>query len=136
MALLRLAESEPPVQRTLQLFARPHSEWFWFDMYRIYEQIVGYFAADKKTFESWVDALQPGWDRARVEFEDSANNPNLGADRRHGKRNYVRRVYPGTNQPVQAMTRTDATLFLKKLVVHWIDHEYGVTLDPQFNQFN
>jgi hypothetical protein len=130
--LLRLAEAEPPVQRTLELLARYNSEWFWFDMYRIYEQVLGGFI-DKQTFETWLDGLHAGWDRKRVEFEDSANNPSYGSDRRHGKRNYGPRFYDSAKtRPVQVMTRSDAAQFIRQLVIHWIEVEYGVVLDPQW----
>lgn len=122
--LIQLAETEPPVKRVLELLSRESSEWFWFDMYRVYEQVNGYFS-DKKTLDAWLDSLHPGWSRKRAEFEDSANNPSHGTDRRHSSRNYVARPYRGTTEAVKPMSTEEASKFIRQLVVDWIRKEYG-----------
>jgi hypothetical protein len=101
-------------------------------MYRIWEQVIGYFP-NKPSFDQWVDSLDPLWAQRRIDFENSANNPAYGSDRRHAKRTYVIRPDPRTGLTPRPMNRDDAVDLIKRVVVKWIAHEYGVVLDPQFD---
>lgn len=128
-ALCQLADREPEVQRILDLFAAIKRESLWFDLYRIWDIMYRTFPS-KKSFVQWLEshAAQTGdyW----FDFEDNANNPGHGDTRRHAG-NYSVRNNPSTGRPPIWMTDYDATRYIKRIFMLWVEHQYGVMLVSQ-----
>lgn len=132
--LLALIDKEPAVKRVVALLAHLDREWIWFDLWRIWDVMKSYYLKnDRHLYIKWVSSLGAGFDDLYYDFENTANNPLFGDDRRHADRKYEPRKNPKTKLPGNKMNHDDAVVFVKRVVVKWIEKEFGVVLDPQFD---
>ncbi|MCR2819038.1 hypothetical protein NQ166_09380 [Microbacterium sp. zg.Y1090] len=129
-ALLRLAAREPWVRRIFALLQHIDDDWVWIDLWRVWDLLIGHFKGKAK-FVRWLESLDPSFAEQRVSFENSANDPSLGDNRRHGSEAYYtpREAWPGYVPP--PMEWFVAVEFVKSVVAEWMMHTYGVSFSRQ-----
>lgn len=130
-ALLALAKQEIWVQRVMELLAHVDRTWVWFDLWRVWDVMAGFFS-HKNNFQTWVESLAPDIGDHFYDFQRSCNDPNLGDDRRHSLRSYPQKINPRTGAEGVPMRYGDAIIFLKAVVVRWIEKEFGLKLTTQY----
>ncbi|MCR2801174.1 hypothetical protein QNO21_07625 [Microbacterium sp. zg-Y818] len=130
-ALLRLAEREPWVRRILALLQHIDHDWVWIDLWRVWDLLIGHFDG-KGEFLEWLESLGPSFADRWESFENSANDPRLGDNRRHGSEEYYKRLKrrKGYTTP-PAMQWFDAIEFVKAVAAEWMMHRYGVSFSRQ-----
>lgn len=129
-ALVALAAKDYYVQRVLTLLAQAKPESIWFDWYRIWDIMRGYFPS-KHHFKDWVSSLDSTYYEMYYDFEYSANDPDYGNNQRHALRKYktpedkngrlAGHIAPGV-----------AENFVKRVIVMWIEEEHGLVVKPQW----
>lgn len=134
-ALLELAAQNDLVQRVLTLLAQAQPDSIWFDWYRIWDVMKSYFpdpANPNLSFKGWVSSLDPMFRDLYYDFENSANDPNHGVNRRHNQRNYTPPFDKLTKRTASVITHGLANAFLKKVIVAWLEYEHGLVIVPQW----
>lgn len=123
--LLSLAQTEPWVRRVLELLQHVDRDWVWFDLWRIWDVMKGHFPNGQ--FKPWVLSLHQSYDELYVSFENSANDPELGDNRRHSTPAYRRRTTRAGDVP-PALSSTVAMDFVKTVSLRWMQQHFGLEL--------
>ena len=127
-ALVALATMDYYVQRVLTLLAQAKPESIWFDWYRIWDIMKGYF--QKGQFMKWVSTLDPTYYELYYDFENSANDPGYGNNQRHAGR-YTPRI-DKNGRTAGHIAPSVAENFVKRVIVAWIEKEHGLVVKPQW----
>jgi len=126
--LLTLATTDAWVRRIVLLFQHIDRDWVWFDLWRIWDVMKGHFP--KGAFRRWVESLDPSFADSYVSFENCANDPRLGDNRRHALPDYESHSNASGAVP-PSMDSQQATDFVKSVVFRWLDYQHSVTLRRQ-----
>lgn len=123
-SLLALANRNDEVRRVLQLLAHVDRDWIWFDLYRIWDVIKEF--SGNQNFYNWIDALWTTSRADRISFENSANDPGLGPDRRHALARYQRRGDDVNG--VRTLGPDEAMALTKRVLLAWIAWKHDTEL--------
>lgn len=132
-ALLNLADTESAVSDVIDFLGHTNQDWMWFDLYRVWDIMKSRYPQGSTDFFDWVSSIDPSYADKYYDFENSANDPSFGSDRRHALRNYKPPTNWRTGRVAQGMDPQQALLFVKSVALKWIKDEFKTPLVAQFN---